>query len=117
GWELDRAARDAMGEAWEPYFLHRTGHDLGVQIHGSGANLDDYETRDTRTLTPGLCVTIEPGTYPAHRGFGIRTEIDVFLSPAGPEVTTHVQREPFVLGGPDTWAQVRARGYGEPAGE
>ena len=117
GWELDRAARTAMGEAWEPYFLHRTGHDLGVQIHGSGANLDDYETRDTRTLTPGLCVTIEPGTYPAHRGFGIRTEIDVFLSPAGPEVTTHVQREPFVLGGPDTWAQVRARGYGEPAGE
>lgn len=111
GWEVDRAARNAMGPTWEPYFLHRTGHDLGVQIHGSGANLDDYETRDTRTLTPGLCVTIEPGTYPAAKGFGIRSEIDVYLSPNGPEVTTHIQSEPFKLGQGE-WADVRARGYG-----
>lgn len=113
GWELDRAARNAMGATWEPYFLHRTGHDLGVQIHGSGANLDDYETRDTRTLTPGLCVTIEPGTYPAAKGFGIRSEIDVYLSESGPRMTTHIQREPFVLGGAQSWEEVRAKGYGE----
>ncbi|MFC4427916.1 M24 family metallopeptidase [Deinococcus navajonensis] len=106
GWEADRAARDAMGERWAPYFLHRTGHDLGVQIHGSGANLDDYETRDTRTLTPGLAVTVEPGTYPAARGFGIRSEVNVYLSPAGPELTTPVQRLPFVLGQGD-WTTVR----------
>ncbi|KQR04748.1 Xaa-Pro peptidase family protein [Deinococcus sp. Leaf326] len=112
GWELDRASRDAMGDTWSPYFLHRTGHDLGVQIHGAGANLDDYETRDTRTLTPGLCVTIEPGTYPAARGFGLRTEIDVYLAPAGPEVTTDLQHAPFVLGA-GAWAAVRAAGYGE----
>lgn len=118
GWELDRAARDAMGEKWSQFFLHRTGHDLGVQIHGAGANLDDYEARDTRTLTPGLAVTVEPGTYPAapfsagRGGFGIRSEVDVYLAPGGPEVTTHVQQFPFVLGVGD-WATVRARGYGE----
>ncbi|CAM3806697.1 M24 family metallopeptidase [Deinococcus frigens] len=112
GWELDRAARDAMGPSWGPYFFHRTGHDLGVQIHGSGANLDDYETHDTRTLTPGLAVTVEPGTYPAARGFGIRTEVDIYLSPAGPEVTTDLQRQPFVLGVGE-WAAVRAAGYGQ----
>ena len=57
-----------MGTPWNEFFFHRTGHDLGVQIHGSGANLDDYETHDTRRLTPGLCVTVEPGTYPAAQG-------------------------------------------------
>lgn len=113
GWEADRAAREAMGQEWEAHFLHRTGHDLGVQIHGAGANLDDYETRDTRTLTPGLGVTIEPGTYPAARGFGIRSEIDVYLSEQGPQVTTPVQQRPFVLGGPQRWEEVRAQGYGE----
>ncbi|WP_412027135.1 M24 family metallopeptidase [Deinococcus yunweiensis] len=107
GWMADRAARTAMGDTWAPYFLHRTGHDLGVTIHGAGANLDDYETHDTRTLTPGLCVTVEPGTYPAARGFGIRSEVDVYLSPQGPEVTTPTQRTPFVLGVGE-WADVRA---------
>ncbi len=107
GWMLDRAARDAMGSTWNPYFLHRTGHDLGVTIHGAGANLDDYETHDTRTLTSGLCVTIEPGTYPAARGFGIRSEVDVYLSPDGPEVTTDIQARPFILGAGE-WADVRA---------
>ncbi|AWT34194.1 M24 family metallopeptidase [Deinococcus arenae] len=114
GWMADRAARDAMGPEWEPYFLHRTGHDLGVSIHGAGANLDDYETRDTRTLTPGLAVTIEPGTYPAAQGFGIRSEIDVYLDPqTGPRATPHTQAAPFILGGPEDWAQVRARAYGD----
>ncbi|THF85139.1 aminopeptidase P family protein [Deinococcus sp. KSM4-11] len=107
GWMGDRAARDAMGGTWNPYFLHRTGHDLGVTIHGAGANLDDYETHDTRTLTPGLCVTVEPGTYPATKGFGIRSEVDVYLAPDGPEVTTPIQARPFVLGVGE-WADVRA---------
>ncbi|MFC3862529.1 M24 family metallopeptidase [Deinococcus antarcticus] len=113
GWEVDRRVRDTIGEPWATFFLHRTGHDLGVRIHGAGANLDDYETRDTRVLTEGLCVTVEPGTYPAARGFGIRSEVDVYLSPEGPRVTTHIQREPFILGGPESWDEVRARGYGQ----
>ena len=109
GWELDRAARGAMGAPWAEHFLHRTGHDLGVQIHGPGANLDDYETHDTRTLTPGLAVTVEPGTYPAERGFGLRTEVDVFLGADGPHITTPVQARPFVLGRGE-WVAVRAAG-------
>lgn len=105
GWEVDHVARHAMGE-WAEYFVHRTGHDLGVQIHGWGANLDSYEIRDTRTLTKGLCVTIEPGTYPAHLGFGIRTEIDVYLGDQQPVVTTPIQGEPFLLGGSNSWSEV-----------
>ncbi|RJF72203.1 aminopeptidase P family protein [Deinococcus cavernae] len=113
GWEVDRKVRDSMGEPWATFFLHRTGHDLGVRIHGAGANLDDYETRDTRVLTEGLCVTVEPGTYPAEKAFGIRTEVDVYLSAEGPRITPHIQREPFTLGGPESWDEVRARGYGQ----
>lgn len=112
GWEADRRAREAMGETWEAHFLHRLGHDLGPDLHGSGANLDDFETRDTRRLTAGLSVTIEPGVYPREKGFGIRSEIDVYLAETGPEVTTDVQREPFILGGPQSWEAVRAKGYG-----
>ncbi|SEJ74814.1 Xaa-Pro aminopeptidase [Deinococcus reticulitermitis] len=111
GWEADRAAREAMGAEWEAHFLHRTGHDLGVQIHGAGANLDDYETHDTRALTPGLAVTIEPGTYPTALGFGIRSEVNVFLSPDGPQVTTPAQAAPYVLGRGD-WESVKQSAEG-----
>lgn len=111
GWELDRVGRDFMGK-WEPYFLHRTGHDLGVTIHGSGANLDDYETHDTRTMTPGLGITIEPGIYPAEKGFGVRTEIDLYLDPKeGPIVTTESQEYPFVIGSGD-WEEVMRKAKG-----
>lgn len=117
GWQLDRHARDAMGERWAPHFLHRLGHDLGSDtpgsgLHGPGANLDDYETHDTRWLTPGLAVTVEPGVYPQERGFGIRSEINIYLGEAGPETTTDVQQRPFLLGGGESWAEVRARAYG-----
>lgn len=116
GWEADRRARETMGETWEPHFLHRLGHDLGPELHGAGANLDDFETRDTRRLTAGLAVTIEPGVYPREKGFGIRSEIDVYLGEAGPEVTTDIQQEPFVLGEAEDWEAVRARGYGAAEG-
>lgn len=112
GWQLDRRARDTMGPQWAPYFVHRLGHDLAQELHGAGANLDDYETHDLRALTPGLCVTIEPGTYPKEKGFGIRTEIDVYLGADAPLVTTDIQRFPYVLGAGD-WQSVRARAYGK----
>lgn len=112
GWQIDRVAREAMGE-WAAYFVHRTGHDLGVNIHGWGANLDSYEIYDTRRLIRGLCVTIEPGTYPAQLGFGIRSEIDVYLGQESPEVTTPMQAHPFLLGTTENWATVCAAGYGK----
>ena len=115
GWEVDRAARTVIEEAGlGQHFTHRLGHSLGTEIHGAGANLDDLETHDTRRLLPGLCVTIEPGVYPQGRGYGIRSEIDVYLTEQGPEVTTPVQALPFVLGrAGESWAAVRASGLGE----
>ncbi|MFC4454423.1 Xaa-Pro peptidase family protein [Deinococcus sonorensis] len=113
GWEVDRAARaviDAAGLG--EHFTHRLGHNLGVQIHGSGANLDDLETHDTRTVLPGQAVTIEPGVYPMERGYGIRSEINVLMTPQGPLLTTPVQAAPFVLGEGE-WTAVRAAGLGE----
>jgi hypothetical protein len=58
---------------------------------------------------------VEPGTYPAAQGFGIRTEVDVYLDPAGARVTTDIQQRPFVLGVGD-WDTVRAAAYGEQQG-
>ena len=86
GWEADRAARTVLESAgFGSAILHRTGHSLGEQIHGNGAHLDDYETRDERRLLPGTGFTIEPGLY--FDTFGVRTEINVAWGPEGPEVT------------------------------
>jgi Xaa-Pro aminopeptidase len=86
GFELDRAARQVIVEAgYADAILHRTGHSLGEQVHGNGAHLDDYETHDERRLMPGSIFTIEPGVY--FTDFGVRTEINVYWGPSGPEVT------------------------------
>lgn len=86
GWEADRAARTVLESAgFAGAILHRTGHSLGEEIHGNGAHLDDYETRDDRRLLPGTGFTIEPGLY--FDDFGVRTEINVAWGPNGPEVT------------------------------
>jgi len=86
GWEADRAARAVLESAgFAAAILHRTGHSLGEQIHGNGAHLDDYETKDERRLMPGTGFTIEPGLY--FDTFGVRTEINVAWGPTGPEVT------------------------------
>jgi len=61
------------------YFLHRTGHSIGEEVHGNGANIDNLETHDERRLLPKTCFSIEPGIYLPGR-FGIRSELDVCLS-------------------------------------
>ncbi len=92
GWEADRVAREAIDHAgYGPRFTHRLGHSLGTVVHGYGANLDGYETQDTRRLVPGLAFTIEPGVYLPD--FGVRCEIDVYMEPDGPRVTSSLQRE------------------------
>ncbi len=92
GWEADRAARNHIAAAgYGDYFVHRLGHSLGKQVHAGGVNLDSLETRDTRTFLPQLGFTIEPGVYLPQ--FGVRSEIDLYVGPAGLEVTTPVQRE------------------------
>jgi Xaa-Pro dipeptidase len=86
GWEADHSARAVLQAAGFGHaILHRTGHSLGEEVHGNGAHLDDYETRDERQLLPGTGFTIEPGLY--FDTFGVRTEINIAWGRGGPEVT------------------------------
>jgi|FaiFalFF_MnMetaG_3_1042247.scaffolds.fasta_scaffold00171_9 Xaa-Pro aminopeptidase len=97
GWQVDRVARRVIVQAgYGKWFPHRLGHSLGRTVHGDAVNLDSWETRDTRRLIPGIGFTIEPGIYLPE--FGVRSEIDVFLGPHGPEVTTPVQGEILRIG-------------------
>ncbi len=86
GWEVDRAARAVIESAgWGEFFIHRTGHNLGEEVHGNGAHMDDYETHDERRILPGTGFTIEPGIY--RDDFGVRTEINLHVGEAAAEVT------------------------------
>lgn len=79
GWEVDQACRRVIREAgYADRFVHRTGHSIGEEVHGNGANIDDLETRDGRRLLAGTCFSIEPGIYLPGE-FGIRSELDVYL--------------------------------------
>ncbi|WP_242371601.1 M24 family metallopeptidase [Anaeromyxobacter sp. SG26] len=94
GWEVDRVVRDHIAaQGFGEKFVHRTGHSIGLSVHGDGANLDDLETHDTRPLVPGLGFSIEPGIYLPEEGLGVRSEIDVFLADDGPKVFSKIQRE------------------------
>jgi Xaa-Pro dipeptidase len=94
GFEVDDAAREVIRKAgYGDLFLHRTGHSIGVTDHGQGANMDNLETHDTRALLPMTGFSIEPGVYIAG-DFGVRSEINVALTPEGPEITgAEPQRE------------------------
>jgi Xaa-Pro dipeptidase len=88
GYEVDDVARGILTErGLGAAFLHRTGHSIDRELHGSGPNIDNLETRDTRRLIPGIGFSIEPGVY-LPGDVGIRSEIDVYISERGPEVTT-----------------------------
>ena len=80
GWEVDDICRQVIQDAgYGQYFVHRTGHSIGEEVHGNGANIDNLETQDARRLLPGTCFSIEPGIY-LPEDFGIRSELDVYLS-------------------------------------
>ena len=80
GWEVDDVCRKVIQDAgYGKYFVHRTGHSIGEDVHGNGANIDNLETQDARRLLPCTCFSIEPGIYLPEE-FGIRSELDVYLS-------------------------------------
>ena len=80
GWEVDDVCRNVIREAgYGDFFLHRTGHSIGEEVHGSGANIDNLETQESRRLMPRTCFSIEPGIYLPGE-FGIRSELDVYVS-------------------------------------
>jgi len=96
GWEVDRAAREVIRKAgYGKYFVHRTGHSIGQQVHGNGANMDGLETRDDRQIVPRTCFSIEPGIY--LREFGIRSEVDVYVDEREARVTGAIQEEILAL--------------------
>lgn len=83
GWQVDQVCRDVIQAAgYGEWFIHRTGHNLGEEVHGPGANLDNFETHDYRQLISGTGFTIEPGIYLPHE-FGVRLEYDLYLDPKG----------------------------------
>jgi Xaa-Pro aminopeptidase len=94
GYEVDDACRKVIEDAgFGEYFIHRTGHSMDLKLHGSGPNLDNLETRDDRRLIPGVGFSVEPGIYIPGE-IGVRTEINVFMGPDGPEVNPgEIQRD------------------------
>ena len=92
GWEVDRAARDSITQAgYGEYFIHRTGHSIGVSVHANGANMDNLETKDEREIIPNSCFSIEPGVYLPE--FGVRSEVNMLVRKGSAEVTGKIQQE------------------------
>jgi len=92
GWQVDRAARDVLERAgFGERILHRTGHNLGRDVHGNGVHMDDYESHDDRRLIPGTGFTLEPGLY--FESFGVRTEINMYYGEREALVTGPGQTE------------------------
>jgi Xaa-Pro dipeptidase len=92
GWEVDRATRGHIKDAgYGEYFIHRTGHSIGTDIHSNGANMDDLEIHDERQILPNSCFSIEPGIYLPE--FGVRCEINMLVRAKSAEVTGKIQRE------------------------
>jgi Xaa-Pro aminopeptidase len=96
GWEVDRAARSHIKtEGYGDYFIHRTGHSIGTEVHANGANMDDLEIHDERQILPNSCFSIEPGIYLPE--FGVRSEVNVLVRPKSAEVTGKIQREIVII--------------------
>jgi Xaa-Pro aminopeptidase len=95
GYQVDDVARGYVTEhGFGDSFFHRTGHSIGEDVHGTGVNMDNLESHDERRIIPGSCFSIEPGIYlPA---FGIRSEVNVFVSATAAQVTGQ-QQEKLVL--------------------
>jgi len=96
GFEVDDAAREFIrSRGYGDYFFHRTGHSIGREVHGTGANMDNLETHDERRVIPWTCFSIEPGIYLPE--FGVRSEVDVFVGEQEAFVTGEIQRQPVLL--------------------
>jgi Xaa-Pro aminopeptidase len=96
GFEVDQAARRVIEKAgYAKYFVHRTGHNIGQEVHGTGANMDSLEMRDDRRIIPHTCFSVEPGIYLPE--FGVRSEVNVYVADRQARVTGAVQSEVLAI--------------------
>jgi Xaa-Pro aminopeptidase len=96
GYQVDDAARAHIREAgYANAFFHRTGHSIGIEVHGSGANMDNLETHDERRVIPWTCFSIEPGIYLPE--FGVRSEVNMFVDESSARVTGEIQDRLILL--------------------
>jgi len=92
GYQVDDAARSSIAASgYGEYFVHRTGHSIGEEVHGNGANMDNLESHDERRVIPRTCFSIEPGVYLLE--FGIRSEVDMYVDDGSAIVTGEIQRK------------------------
>ncbi len=92
GFDVDDAARTFIKErGFGDYFFHRTGHSIGEEVHGTGANMDNLETHDERRIIPRTCFSVEPGVYLPE--FGIRSEVNVYVGASEAQVTGEAQQK------------------------
>ena len=97
GYQIDDAARNYFkGKGFDQYFVHRTGHSIGEEIHGNGANIDNLETRDERRIIPRTSFSIEPGIYLPGK-FGVRSEIDMFITKSKEAIVTGLPMQDKVV--------------------
>lgn len=96
GWQLDDAVRGVIQAAgFGDKFVHRTGHSIGQEVHGAGANIDNLESHDTRRLIARTCFSIEPGVYLPE--FGIRSEVNCYIGETSARVTGEEQDSLLLL--------------------
>lgn len=97
GFEVDDAARNHIRDkGFADRFVHRTGHSIGTEVHGTGANMDNLETHDERRILPGALFSVEPGIY--LEDFGVRSEVNVFVTANSASTTGAVQRDLVRIG-------------------
>lgn len=82
GYMVDNACRDVIEKAgYGEFFTHRTGHNIGQEVHGNGAHIDGLETKEDRRIMRRTCFSVEPGIYLPE--FGVRSEINVYIDAKG----------------------------------
>lgn len=92
--EIDLAAREVIDRSgYGAYFIHRTGHGLGMEGHEAPY----IREGNKRLLEPGMAFTVEPGIYLPGRN-GVRIEDDVIITPSGAESLTDLRRDLIILG-------------------
>ena len=92
GWQVDDPVRESITQAgYGKYFVHRTGHSIGTEVHANGANMDNLEVHDERRILPSSCFSIEPGVY--LENFGVRSEVNMLVRSSHAEVTGKIQTE------------------------